>query len=249
MFANLNHDGQVKLDVSNTSLTSDGVEAFCEKAVLHTEIYADCGGPDPEVSCACCVECCDDLSGDCHKNLPGVCQVARSNYEYENGKYYDERRNTTCECTDDGHTLLCSDESCPSCNEDGSICALSTNYGTRIDDNGDMLSWHATFRYLNGITRIDGNDDVVVSMTWDEKEPGCEVTINNEICQRCELNFCFDGFRSYKVFCENIEGGGNVDLCDENFSVDAAGPLTVFAMTDPRYGSGCHPRSHYDENW
>ena len=225
------------LDLGNTSFATADYDWFCNKNAMFVDITADCGGATPEVDCPCCSKCCDDLTGECSVNLPVICDIVGLSFAHEHGSNFDERRETVCECKDDGYTLSCTDTACPSCNLDGTVCALNTEYGYIFDDEGDRIAWKNTFDYVT--PDLQGTSLFFEKFTYGEDSLlGCRVSVNGEECRACSLQACADDFIGYRVECDNVEGVGNVDFCDDNYE---DGALTALGLLDPLVLSGCSP--------
>ena len=167
-----------------------------------------------------------------------VCEGTSFDLSHEHGRGYEAARGTVCECQDDGYSLTCSDTACPSCNLDGTICALSTDYGPTWDDHMVESGWHVTFQY------VVGRNDTVSFHERKHTDPfgdTCHVFVNGQECRSCEDVQCDDGYKGVRVMCDNLEGVGNLDICDDNFD---DGVLTALALQDPLLlgGGGCAPR-------
>ena len=220
--------------VKNTSLAVNAFDSYCgidgvesnstvETKAIFAITAADCAPVgevgDPEVNCPCCTTCCND-EGVCVNDRFKECEITNNVFTDELGFWYDERRNTTCTCNEDGTEQFCYDDpatTCLSCNSDGSICALNKRYGLT------NAGWQTTFEYVKGRPINE-----TITFQWDY-ESDCMVTVNGQLCQSCFEASCDDGFSAFNVFCDNIEGVGNLDVCDDNYD---DGALTVLALLD-----------------
>ena len=154
-------------------------------------------------------------------------------------KFSTESRGTTCECTEDGTVLTCSDVSCPTCNRDGSVCALNTEYGFVLED-GKPVTWHSKYDYLD-----DGDDLGSATLDYTLADRSCVVAVNGVECNLCLVVSCPDSFRSWYLDCSNIEGLGGTLTCGDSSPdgdpILTGGPLSAFEAADPLHRSGCYP--------
>jgi hypothetical protein len=226
------------LQLSGNNLTGSLDLGYCNQTDVFTKVRADCGGANPEVECSCCTTCCDSSSGNCTLNKEALCSLETSWYENPNGYEYYEGAGTVCECpgsgnnTDTTPTWSCSDTQCQSCNRNGTVCSINEHYQATIGDDGGLMNFQSTFRYVVG-----RNDTVKIEWT----EQVCEVSVNGQVCNDCYQAVCQDGFSGVHVRCENVEGAGILDLCG-TIGIDDEGPLVVFSFQDPALVQGCPPR-------
>jgi hypothetical protein len=204
---------------------TDGLQAFCNRSLLTTEIEADCGGDDPQIDCDCCTECCEGEV--CSLSVPSICMIKSGGLEMA------DTRGAVCTCSDDGTDLSCTDTACESCNLDGSVCVVNTNYGYTFNETtGDIESFRNDLKYVRG--RSD-----TITYIRDFDKDSCEVEYNGEKCRYCDIFVCGgSGFQGFQVSCDNFEGGFSMDSCiiDEN-----PGYLEVFYFVDASLRSGCAP--------
>jgi hypothetical protein len=226
------------LTLSRNNLTGSLDLGYCNQTDVFTKVDADCGGANPEVDCSCCTTCCDSSSGNCTLNKEALCSLETSWFENPNGYEYYEGAGTVCECsgsenkTDTTPTWSCSDTQCQSCNRNGTVCSINEQYQASIGDDGRLMHFQSTFRYVVG-----RNDTVKIEWT----EQICEVSVNGQVCNNCYQAVCPDGFTGVHVRCENVEGAGILDLCAGS-EIDDEGPLVVFSFQDPALVQGCPPR-------
>jgi hypothetical protein len=232
----------VKLFANNLAGSLDNV--FCQQpSVLLSKVEADCGGGDSQVECSCCTTCCDSSSGNCTINKEAICHVEKSWHEHPNGREYHESAGTVCKCTTTGFehdattTLSCSDTQCQSCNQDKTVCSINERYQFIYGDDTSWDNMKATYQYVVG-----RNDTVKFEATRHPDQSFlCQITVNGQVCASCYWSVCDDGFPSVHVNCENVDGAGYQELCNEKRTNDD-GPLAVFAFQDPAYLQGCPPR-------
>ena len=257
------------LTLQGNQLTG-GMDAFCTQDEIVWAIQADCGVDEnytlpfvdgnetlPVIDCPCCVKCCDGnaLAGPgvisenhptCHVNHMGACEVEKADFEVEGAILYVEGAGTVCDCVsadnpDDPEDVIlsCIDADCESCNLDRSICAKNVEFSyDNFDDTLVQSYGSVTFQYTKGL-----NDTVrLIQMKPSLTDQGeiCEVFINGQKCNSCQRRACPSNFVAWEVNCENIPGGGRVDVCDQD--PDDSGPLTVFALQDETLLNGCPPR-------
>jgi hypothetical protein len=244
--------GTVPVEFSSLSLRyltlpanniTGSLDMVCNQTDIFPYVDADCGGEDPEVECSCCVSCCDSTSQPCQYNTTNACLAEKSRYDRPKGLEYVESAGTVCECINfdtDATTFSCMDTQCQSCNLDGTVCAINKQYqfSYPYDDNTRYtLKFQATYQYVVG-----RNDKVTLETTaLSDSSIACEVTVNGQVCKSCFLSACLDGFYGLGVVCDNVEGAGYIDLCDEKRN-DDDGPLAVFAFQDRSFLQGCPPR-------
>lgn len=218
--------------MGNTSLSYDAFDAFCNEPSRPISVFleGDCYGDDPEVNCTCCASCYDPVEEMSVTDIPAVCELDVNLYNYEEG------RNTSCGCSTTnitGTKMFCT-EACQSCNRDGTICAVNNDFGFGYDAIGRWNSSWATFQYVKGL-----NDTVDFQLYIDENSiRNCDVRVNGDLCRRCEYVRCADQFQAYRVRCDNVDGVGNIDLCD---GISNGGALSLFEMQDELQLEGCSP--------
>ena len=173
-----------------------------------------------------------------------------------NGDMTSNDRNVTCACHHDdvrGYTMSCS-EDCTSCTKDGSYCVRNVDYGYTYDEFGVFNSSRSTFRSIRGRNETvlfetgfaqddddnnGGSDGEGDGNENDNHQMVCSVSIDGRKCRDCGKFFCPSGFSGFHARCDNVEGFGNIDLCDDHYD---DGVLSVFTMQDPMQNSGsCHP--------
>jgi hypothetical protein len=232
----------VKLFANNLTGSLDDV--FCQQpSVVLSKVDADCGGVDPKVECTCCTTCCDSSSGNCTISNESICLVEKSWHEHPNGREYHESAGTVCECTTTGSednattTLSCRDTECQSCSPDETVCSINEHYQYSYGEETNWDTMKSTFQYVVG-----RNDTVTFEAT---RQPDqfftCKITVNGQVCNSCYWAYCDDEFLSVHVKCENVNGAGYLDVCDEKSS-NRDGPLAVFAFQDSAFLKGCPPR-------
>ena len=209
---------------------------------LLTILAADCAGPDAEVGCDCCAQCCDDDDG-CTIEYDSVCERFASRFDSPSGSFYHDEAGANCGCSGSGvnTTMTCLDERCTNtCNQDDTVCVSHEEYSSGFMENYAFWEYfRSTYRYTKG-----RNDTVVfesvLQLNWRWRYT---VTINGEECNSASLTTCPYGDRAYSVHCDNIPGAGSVRICKDEV-YDDQGPLAVFAFQDPTYrkSGGCPPR-------
>ena len=141
--------------------------------------------------------------------------------------------------TTGAYAAVCT-ETCESCNRDGTVCAVNAGFSQVVDSDGDVVYQNVTFEYSRGPI-----EDTLVVENFIEgfSAEECRVSINGEYCRTCTWQICpNNGFLSYGVRCDNLNGIGNYNPCDAgNVDVATAGPLAVFAFQDPFLLEGCSP--------
>ena len=218
--------------------------AMCEPESIRWTIEADCGGDDPAVDCPCCVVCCDNISGHCTIDTLADCNVDKQIFELEGGRHYFPGIGTECECSTNENNevvMSCSDTACQSCNQDGTVCSVNQDYSFTYYENS--VRWREakySFQYVVGL-----NDTVTLTSSAPSEDiatfDSCEAMVNGEVCSSCFYRTCLNADEgAWEVNCENVEGAGRVDVCDQDPEDD--GPLTVFSLQDPSLLQGCPPR-------
>lgn len=230
------------LTVQGNNLTGT-MDAFCEVPTSVWTIEADCGGDDPEIDCPCCITCCDDISGNCTIDGVQACEVSKGYFAAPGGRHFVDGAGATCECSineNNEAVLSCTDTECQSCNRDGSVCSVNSDYSFTFYP--ESVFWRQavySFQYVEGL------NDTVTFRTWSESEElasfnSCEVFVNGQKCNSCLWRTCLNVDGAWEVNCENVAGAGRVDVCDQE--PEDTGPLTVFALQDISLLQGCPPR-------
>jgi uncharacterized membrane protein YgcG len=122
-----------------------------------------------------------------------------------------------CECRRrrDGVVLICVDE-CAYCNEDETVCGLQSAQAFYEHDTGERSAIGGVFEYVTGLKDsiavenlgcVEENDTIVSC-------DSCNVYVNGEECNSCELIVCEDGTRAESINCENIESDAKFDFCE-----------------------------------
>ena len=186
-------------------------------------VSADCGGDVPSVSCTCCTTCCDTATGNCTADVQQSCSNIARKYTAP------AHRGTTCDCNmgpvtesegcdADGTACpfiaqTCTDTTCETCNEDGSVCGVNVDYGLDFAEDGNWMAFRGEFHYTVG------RDDIVSYQLASSSFPDVEtyVSING---QKCIGNFaswvCANGLRGWVVECDNLgEDGISIDTCQD----------------------------------
>ena len=67
-------------------------------------------------------------------------------------------RDAECTCFEDGTSFSCVESTCPSCSNDGSVCLLSTDFGSELStDFGNPISYSSSYQYTKGRILISEN--------------------------------------------------------------------------------------------
>jgi hypothetical protein len=130
-----------------------------------------------------------------------------------------------CECKDhdDGVVLVCMDE-CAYCNDDQSVCGVQSAQALYEHDTGDRVAIGGVFDYVVGrkdtlavenLECVEENDQIVSCES-------CNVYVNGEQCNSCEIMDCPDGSQAELMDCENIEEGASFNFCEEVTIEDGA---------------------------
>ena len=269
----------------NNSLANDAFQSFCDINKV-AAVTADCLGNDdgggvdgnlssPEVNCPCCTSCCNDndvsskSSGSiCEIKLPQVCQLGLNRWlNYHNDQGND--RGTTCVCSEDGSSFTCLEESCLSCNLDGSVCAKSVNVTFKFDKIDGAASYFSnTWKYVkfdsdatklnSSITLVNQVDefdapfaDIIVESSSSSSQQQQQIE-EEEVCSNTNQIECLDGSDYFGTDCRNVEsmknaggdtGYGTVEFCsDSSTKTDDFGLLTVVKLQDANFlGEGSCP--------
>ena len=121
-----------------------------------------------------------------------------------------------CRETRDGIVLICMDE-CAYCNEEQTICGIQSAQILYDDDTGEGIALGGVFHYAKGL-----RDTLAVENLECVEENGfitfcdeCNVYVNGERCNSCELEDCGDGTFAENMDCENIEHGASFNFCED----------------------------------
>ena len=222
---------------NNPAVVGDVPVELCDIGTIES-IGADCGGEVPSISCSCCTTCCDASSedGGCAADVPQACSNIARKYAAPTD------RGTTCDCDSYDESVgdddvapfvsqYCTDTTCETCNEDGSICGVNIDYGLDFDENGNWMSFRGEFHYTAGRTEVVSYQ--IASSSFPEVEQ--YVSINGE---RCLGNFaswvCANGLRGWVVECDNLgEDGVSIDTCEDP---EPFGPLQFLFQSFAKQG-------------
>ena len=222
-----------------TNLTGSFNDVFCNRSAenLIERITADCGGPRPQVDCSCCTICCDDVSGECPWVLQSICKqeasITEATPRIADEGYSSERM---CTCLEDGSAYSCVESSCPSCSEDGSICAETIEYGQSLMEVGVPSSESISFQYTKGRT-----ENVTIHQEFLPSRD-CSVEVNGEICLSCGFStICGDRSTGIEIDCTNVIEGkaGKFSACGDRGS--QGGVFEVLHMYYFDSYVGCKP--------
>ena len=192
-------------------------------------ISADCGGPDPQIDCPCCIKCCDHASRSCEDYPDLFCTTV----ELQARK---AGRISSCQCGEQiafGGFCNHKEKSCESCNEDGTVCGFNLRFGyTEVHPTYSWKKYENTFQYS-----LSRNDTV----DWHETpDVDCQVWVNGEQCNTCDVHRCRDGYPARYIDCTNVVSGadGVYDTCQH---YDTGGVFDVISWWDTRTWQGCFP--------
>jgi hypothetical protein len=178
-------------------------------------VEADCGGSRPTVDCPCCTTCCYSGDGEqngCTSNVTAICSV-RASWLLET------EPTTTCQCTEDGADLFCTDAQCEShCStvaaiggrEGDAICFDNASFGYTFNvTSGAPVSFQTALEIVlpaavDVIPSQEGRFSPVFEDT--EDDDSCAVYWNDEKCRHCTRVFCDDQdiLTGYDVVCDNV---------------------------------------------
>lgn len=123
-----------------------------------------------------------------------------------------------CQCkdTNDGVVLVCMDE-CAYCNEDESVCGIQSAQILYEENSGDAIGLGGVFHYVTGfdetiaVENLDctGENGTIVSCEE------CNVYVNEQSCDSCEIIDCGDGSFAEMMDCDNIEYGATFNFCED----------------------------------
>jgi hypothetical protein len=146
--------------------------------------------------------------------------VEKSWHEHPNGHEYHESAGTVCKCTTAGSqdnattTLSCRDTECQSCSPDETVCSINKHYQYSYGEETNWDTMKSTFQYVAG-----QNNTVTFEATLQPDQfLSCKITVNGQVCNSCYLAYCNDEFLSVHVKCENVNGTGYLDVCNEKSS-------------------------------
>lgn len=193
--------------------------------MLFTEIAADCGGETPQIECSCCIQCCDDSTGECALDVGNNCQAKARKFGH------DDQRSAQCECSQDDLSFSCTDTACQSCSLSGHICAVNKDYGYTFDESGAIIGFHNTLQYVSG-----RNETILFESGLGDSSDPCRVAVDGEQCRYCHFIDCRSDFRGFLISCDNLEEGHTFNSCDETFET---GFLEVFFLYDASMVNGC----------
>ena len=227
----------MNLRLSNNRFAPNALEPLCthfDESNFLFAVSADCYGNDPKVDCPCCASCYDEAMGEVVWKPDIGCKLYAKSFEVL------EDRSMDCTCLDGGYTLSCT-EGCMACDHNRSICVQRRNFTEVYDSVGAKMYTESTFRYAEG-----RNDEVLVHYNWnaDASDNVCRVFLNGgQECESCTIVRCMNNFQAVSVICDNVDGVGNYNPCNE-FDADGTvdnGPLSLFALQDPFLRDGCAP--------
>ena len=155
-------------------------------------------------------------------------------YECENNhlfSYQDSFKGQTCTCTQAGESeanLSC-ENGCDYCTPDRESCALETwNY--EIDASGGLSSSTRTLTFSTG--SLQDQDIVFTAYECDYQLfgcSGCNLAVNGEECNACEIVNCPDFNAGFAFDCSNLStGAASFNTCDAAPDV-GDGALQIFA--------------------
>ena len=139
-----------------------------------------------------------------------------------------------CEDTPSGVVAVCIDD-CLYCNDENTTCTIRSTQAL-FEETGDITAIGGVFEYVSG-----GLDEIVAiedsDCTVDEDNNPlfcneCEVFVDGERCNSCNIIECGDGRLAEDIDCENIEVGASVNQCDEEI-IDE-GVFQVFSANEFR---------------
>ena len=195
--------------IQNNSITGNLDALVCDNDVFFDSFSADCGADDsssPEVTCTCCHECCNDMSGCPFDDGLEACNRDHSVWHSDW---------TPCECERDfdfdgiDFSLSCFNQGRKCCNTEASDCAFLTD-GYRYTEEGEQKRYWERYEYFMG--EHEGR-----SVVYDEiVGEGCTVAVDGQPCLSCVYLECFDGSSSVQVICDNVEEGMRFEGCSES---------------------------------
>ena len=215
-----------QLDLSFTNIVDGANAAFCDRPLVVTSVKANCLD-NSTLPCSCCTSCCDEITGDCQVNVLATCEAKMADFELAPG------RGTNCSCSEKSSVRMsCEDNTCESCNVDGSVCVKGTDYGYDFNaTTGAVTSFHSTLQYVKG-----RNDTLVYHN--DVNSDTCELTVNGKKCAYCGIIVCASGVQGFTIECSNLPGGPSMGTCADPTDAQY---LEAFFMLDPSLLSGCAP--------
>ena len=172
--------------------------------------------------------CYDGILNETYVNHTQNCNISANTLR-------DDYRGVSCNCIEGGRKLVCN-ETCQTCNRDGTICATNFGYGYDFDEEGLFDTSFSTFRYDTN-TENTPVDTVKIEVQFSSL---CEVIVDGELCRSCGYVSCVNGFEGFRITCDNIEGVGNFNPCGMDYE-DVSIPLNIFAFQDPFVRDGCEP--------
>jgi hypothetical protein len=183
---------------------------------------ADCAGKSPKIECDCCTMCCD--ADNCTLSMHVICTIKRGGFDLE------PRRGASCLCLQDGTELSCMDTAYESCNLDDSLCMISKDYGYTFNKTaGANTSFQSVLQY------IKGRNKTIIYSQGSRGTISCEISVNGELCRCYGIRTCDSGLDSFRIDCDNLEGGYRMDTCE---FVDSPGFVDAFYFTSLSLLSG-----------
>ena len=214
--------------MTRTSLSGDLDSIFCNQTHGVHELQADCGGDAPEVTCSCCTKCCTDGAWFCPVDKQQVCINYAVDWEV---KKFQEAAN--CTCVTDNSSISCSLGDCVTCNEDSSVCGMTTAFDIMLDTNARFQTAKVSFQYSHGRPNS--------TVSWEyEKDQSCKVFVNGSECNLCNLLIsCEDGFVGYNIDCGNFLNIDDGPTSYLSCFPEEGGVLDVFGWIDTASWTGC----------
>ena len=214
-----------QVGLAGTFLSGDFDSVFCTGSIL-AGVQADCGGDDPTVICSCCVTCCGPDS--CEQSLFEFCDFIATNFEENNLPV-----EASCSCPTDGKSVSCDFTECPTCNEDRSVCGMTSQFRLDLSDAGVPQRFQSRFEYIT-----EGREGIVIDWETTHSPQDCKISLNGEECHSCTIAPCADGFQGISIDCSNVfvvDGSPFYNSCFPGTS----GIFDVFEWTDDASIDGC----------
>ena len=202
--------------IQNNSVTGDLDAIFCREENTQNVVSSDCDDPNPEVTCGCCTECCNDDWGCPYDSGLEACSRDLDSWLYQ---FYDCSCEPNTEIENVDYSMVCDATRNPIslCNPEGNDCAISSE-GNHYSANGEVISFWQQYKYLSG-----KHKDKVIK--YDATSPAsCEVSVDGERCQQCYTTLCLDDSTKLVVDCGNIEEDAYFNGCA---SPDSDGLLRI----------------------
>jgi len=204
------------VELHQTHMSGSLDPIFCNRSIPPQFLSADCSGNPPEVNCTCCTTCCDGPS--CQQDAMNVCRAYKNYFEGLEASVH----GTVCNCSDDGLHVSCNDTACQSCNDGGSVCSTSYDYG---HNSGLGAPEYDRIYYCNMKYSLGRNEDI--SLRLDRLTAECSVHINRQACNSCKQIVCRDGYVGYRIDCSNIEDDAMFNDCEG--MTNSGGVLELFS--------------------